>query len=69
MRLRQISLQQLKEEVDLALWELDLGDEPESVVRRLLMRMRRQCDSRPHGGLRFRLRMLLRRDRGGIQWD
>lgn len=66
--MRQIPVRSIKEQVDLALWELDLGGEPGSVVRSMLYRMRQLATQHEAGGWRFRLQMLLRRDRGGISW-
>jgi hypothetical protein len=64
--MRSIPVRALREEVDFAIWEMDHGEaEPHEVVYGLLFRLR----ALRSGGWIFRLRRLLRLDRGGIAWD
>jgi hypothetical protein len=77
-----IPCDQLKDEVDVALWEIESGEDPGKVILQLLWRFRQISEGRPQslllcwlkeerkraGGLVFRLRMLLGADRGGIKW-
>lgn len=66
MRTITIYEEELRQEIDIAQWELELG-ESDSALRNLLTRLRDLADRR-HGRF-FRMRMLLRLDRGGIAWD
>lgn len=75
MRLPIVTTKMLREEVDVALWDLELSEDPRGVVMRFLYRLRDRAtvigpnDNGPRWlRLAFAARRLARRDRGGIDW-
>lgn len=58
-----IPVRRLQDEIDLALWELQVGAEPATVVELMLCRMRMLCQPR-RAGITYRLWMRLCEWRG-----